>query len=126
MSAFKSEPIFEGIEKQLKTNTEQTNKLVKKTKSVIVFNLKNKKNETKAWTLDLKNNGSLTSSKPEDFDSADLVITLKDLDFKKLVAGKSNSQKLFLGGKLKVKGDVMKAANIESILKSVAPVPSKL
>ncbi|CAM9014292.1 unnamed protein product [Wickerhamomyces anomalus] len=123
MSAFKSEPIFEGIEKQLKTNTEQTNKL---TKSVIVFNLKNKKNETKAWTLDLKNNGSLTSSKPEDFDSADLVITLKDLDFKKLVAGKSNSQKLFLGGKLKVKGDVMKAANIESILKSVAPVPSKL
>lgn len=93
---------------------------------MIVFNLKNKKNETKAWTLDLKNNGSLTSSKPEDFDSADLVITLKDLDFKKLVAGKSNSQKLFLGGKLKVKGDVMKAANIESILKSVAPVPSKL
>lgn len=93
---------------------------------MIVFNLKNKKNETKAWTLDLKNNGSLTSSKPEDFDTADLVITLKDLDFKKLVAGKSNSQKLFLGGKLKVKGDVMKAANIESILKSVAPVPSKL
>lgn len=38
MSAFKSEPIFEGIEKQLKTNTEQTNKLVKKVSITATFN----------------------------------------------------------------------------------------
>lgn len=89
-----------------------------------MFNLKNKEGKTKAWKLDLKNKGELTES--SDFNDADLVISIGDLDFKKLVNGKSNSQKLFLSGKLKVKGDVMKAANIETILKKVAPAKAKL
>lgn len=121
--SFKSEPIFKQIEESLSGNPALAKELVKKTNSVIVFNLKNKAGEQKAWTLDLKNDGVL---KQEKASSADLTINLGDLDFKKLVNGKSNSQKLFLSGKLKVKGDVMKAANIEKILKAVAPVKAKL
>lgn len=88
--------------------------------------MKNKSNKSHAWKLDLKKEGTLTDASSDDLEDADLVISLKDLDFKKLVAGKVSSQKLFLSGKLKVNGDVMKAANIESILKSVAPEPAKL
>ncbi|CCH45573.1 Non-specific lipid-transfer protein [Wickerhamomyces ciferrii] len=123
--SFKSEPIFKEIATQLTTNTKLTKNLIDKTKSVIVFNLKNKSG-SKAWKLDLKNDGKLSEANESDLNNSDLVITMKDLDFKKLVEGKSNSQKLFLGGKLKIKGDVIKAANIETILKSLRPQKAKL
>jgi putative sterol carrier protein len=120
---FKSESIFKQIETSLSSNPSLAKELVKKTNSVIVFDLKNKQGEQKAWSLDLKKEGKLKQGNTE---GADLTINLSDLDFKKLVNGKSNSQKLFLSGKLKVKGDVMKAANIEKILKAVAPAKAKL
>ena len=120
----KSEPIFKQIETSLSSNPSLAKELVKKTNSVIIFNLKNKKGEQKAWKLDLKKEGTLTETTADA--ESDLLINLGDLDFKKLVNGKSNSQKLFLTGKLKVRGDVMKAANIEKILKAVAPAKAKL
>lgn len=48
---------------------------------------------------------------------ADVTLILSDEDFGKLVAGKANAQKLFMSGKLKIKGDVMKATRMEPILK---------
>lgn len=44
---------------------------------------------------------------------------LSDVDWAKLISGKANAQKLFMSGKLKIKGDVMKATKIEPILKKV-------
>lgn len=46
-----------------------------------------------------------------------VTLSLSDEDFGKLVAGKANAQRLFMSGKLKVKGDVMKATKMEPILK---------
>lgn len=46
-----------------------------------------------------------------------VTLSLSDEDFGKLVAGKKNAQNLFMSGKLKVKGDVMKATKMEPILK---------
>lgn len=48
---------------------------------------------------------------------ASVTLSLSDDDFGKLVTGKANAQKLFMSGKLKVKGDVMKATKMEPILK---------
>lgn len=42
---------------------------------------------------------------------------MSDEDFGKLVEGKANAQRLFMSGKLKVKGDVMKATKLDPILK---------
>lgn len=42
---------------------------------------------------------------------------LSDADFMKLIEGKGNAQQMFMSGKLKVKGDVMKATKVEPILK---------
>lgn len=50
---------------------------------------------------------------------------LSDEDFSKLISGKANAQRLFMAGKLKVKGDVMKATKMEPILKR-AQTKSKL
>lgn len=51
---------------------------------------------------------------------------LSDDEFGKLVEGKANAQKLFMTGKLKVKGNVMKATKAEVVLKSAAPKKAKL
>ena len=46
-----------------------------------------------------------------------VTLSLSDDDFGKLVAGKTQAQRLFMSGKLKVKGNVMKATKMEPILK---------
>ena len=46
-----------------------------------------------------------------------VTMSLSDEDFGKLVSGKANAQKLFMTGKLKIKGDVMKATKAEPVLK---------
>lgn len=130
-SNFKSAEIFEYMSKELNNNKALCEELIKKTKSKIVFDLKNKQNQHHLWQLNLKNStdklilhGEATNK--EITKDADLIIKLNDLDFKKLYNGKLNSQKLFLSGKLKVKGDMMKAANVESILKAVNKPKAKL
>ena len=44
-------------------------------------------------------------------------LILSDDQFSKLISGKANAQKLYMSGKLNVKGDVMKATKMEPILK---------
>lgn len=46
-----------------------------------------------------------------------VTLILSDVEFAKLISGKANAQKLYMSGKLKVKGDVMKATKMEPILK---------
>ena len=46
-----------------------------------------------------------------------VTLSLSDDDFGQLVRGKASAQKLFMSGKLKVKGDVMKATKAEPVLK---------
>lgn len=47
---------------------------------------------------------------------ADVTLSLSDEDFGKMVAGKTKAQSLFMSGKLKVKGNVMKATKLEPVL----------
>jgi putative sterol carrier protein len=53
-------------------------------------------------------------------------LVLADKDFAALIAGKANAQKLFMSGKLKIKGDVMKATKAEPILKKAGAAAAKL
>jgi len=46
-----------------------------------------------------------------------VTLILSDEDFGNLVTGKGNAQRLFMSGKLKIKGDVMKATKLDPILK---------
>ena len=55
-----------------------------------------------------------------------VTLSLSDEDFGKLVAGKANAQRVFMSGKLKVKGDVMKATKLEPVLAKTRPAAAKL
>ncbi len=49
-----------------------------------------------------------------------MTLSLSDDDFAKLVSGKTQAQRLFMAGKLKIKGDVMKVG-YSLLPKSKAP-----
>jgi putative sterol carrier protein len=65
----------------------------------------------------LKETGTVGKGLAPEGKKAAVTLVLSDKDFGQLVAGKANAQKLFMSGKLKVKGDVMKATKMEPILK---------
>ena len=46
-----------------------------------------------------------------------VTLILSDDDFGKLVQGEANPQRLFMSGKLKIKGDIMKATKLDPIMK---------
>jgi putative sterol carrier protein len=46
-----------------------------------------------------------------------VTLVLSDEDFTNLVTGKANAQRLFMAGKLKIRGNIMKATKMEPILK---------
>lgn len=88
--------------------------LKKQGNGIFQFNLKNAAGDESSWTLDLKNEGKVIAGSHE---KPTVTLSLPDELFAKLVDGKVNAQKLYMGGKLKIKGDVMKATKLEPILK---------
>ncbi|EOD43788.1 Lipid transfer protein [Neofusicoccum parvum] len=90
---------------------------VKKGGAVFAFTIKNQAGETESWYIDLKKTGTVGKGAAPEGGKADVTLLLSDNDFASLVSGKANAQKLFMSGKLKIKGDVMKATKIEPVMK---------
>lgn len=122
---FKASPFLSQIEQGL-SDKDLSKAAVQAVNAVLIINLKNKDGKDQAWLLDLKNEGSIKKVEGAP-PRADVELILKDVDFVKLAEGKANGQKLFMNGKLKVKGNLMKATAIESVFKQLDPRPqSKL
>ncbi|KFY26550.1 hypothetical protein V491_01265 [Pseudogymnoascus sp. VKM F-3775] len=113
-AAFPSSEAFDAINDSLKSDDAERKNAIKMGQSVFAFTLKNKAGETDSWHIDLKKDGVVNKGLG---DKPTVTLALSDEDFGKLVAGKANAQRLFMSGKLKVKGDVMKATKMEPILK---------
>ena len=71
-----------------------------------------------AWTLDLKNGkGSVTSGAA---DKPEVTLELLDSDFLAMTSGKADAMKLYMGGKLKISGNVMASQKL-SFLQKIDP-----
>lgn len=117
---FESSPFLQQLADGL-SDPALAKKAIGGVKATIVFTLKNKDGKEQSWFLDLKNKGSIEKvDKPP---KNDVQLILKDADFVKLANGKANGQKLFMNGKLKIKGNMMKATSIETVFKSIDPRP---
>ncbi|ODQ79053.1 hypothetical protein BABINDRAFT_50902 [Babjeviella inositovora NRRL Y-12698] len=123
VAGFNSSPLFDQIRDALNSNKAAKDAILKKTKAVFVFTVTNKEGQKQSWLVDLKDTGDAKKVEETDAEvkSADIVINVSDLNLKKLALGKANAQKLFMSGKLKVKGNVMKAVAIEEVLKVAKP-----
>lgn len=117
---FNASSLFQELSDGLKDDAIKK-KAINGVKAVIVITLKNKEGKDQSWVLDLKKDGTI--SKADSPPKSDVQLLLKDADFVKLASGKANGQKLFMNGKLKVKGNMMKATAIESVFKSIDPRP---
>ncbi|KAI0431118.1 SCP2 sterol-binding domain-containing protein [Xylaria sp. FL1042] len=111
---FPASAAFDAIHSTLSSNDAERKDAIKQGNGVFAFTLKNKAGETESWHIDLKEKGAVGNgigNKPN------VTLSLSDEDFGKLVAGDANAQRLFMSGKLKIKGDVMKATKLDPIMK---------
>ncbi|KAH6899947.1 SCP2 sterol-binding domain-containing protein [Thelonectria olida] len=111
---FPSSVAFDAINAAINASDADRKDAIKQGKGVYAFTLKNKAGETASWHIDLKNTGAVATGLGE---KPNVTLSLSDADFANLVVGKANAQRLFMSGKLKVTGDVMKATKLDPILK---------
>lgn len=118
LAAFPSSKVFDVIDQAISNDEALKKKLIRQTGAIIVFNLKSREGKVESWYLDLKKEGSVGKGAKPSAGPADITLNIGESDFGSLVDGKANPQRLFMSGKLKVKGNVMKAASIETVLKA--------
>jgi 3-hydroxyacyl-CoA dehydrogenase/3a,7a,12a-trihydroxy-5b-cholest-24-enoyl-CoA hydratase len=110
-AAFGSGDVFIAIEDHIARNPD----LVTRVGKTFVFKLTN---PDSAWTLDVKNGkGAVT---PGATDKPDTTLELSDADFLDMTSGKADPMKLYMGGKLKISGDVMASQKLD-FLKKIDP-----
>jgi 3-hydroxyacyl-CoA dehydrogenase/3a,7a,12a-trihydroxy-5b-cholest-24-enoyl-CoA hydratase len=108
--AFASSDVFTAIEDHVSRNPD----LVTKIGKVFVFKLTG---PDSAWTIDVKNGkGSVQAG----VSAADTTLELSDADFLAMTSGKADAMKLYMGGKLKISGDVMASQKL-SFLQKIDP-----
>ncbi|RMD41413.1 hypothetical protein DV735_g3696, partial [Chaetothyriales sp. CBS 134920] len=115
-NAFPASAAFDAIHSALTSDPAEQKDAVRQGQGIYAFKLKNTGGQEQAWHLDLKETGTVGLGEAPSGKKADVVLSLSDENFAKLVAGKANAQQLFMSGKLKVKGNVMKATKMQPIL----------
>ncbi len=98
--------VFVAIEDHVKRNPD----LVAKIGMVYRFDLTD---PDTTWTIDLKS-GAVVEGAPA---SADCTLTLSDADFMAMTKGEADPQKLFMGGQLKISGNIMASQKLEFLQK---------
>lgn len=107
--AFPSSAAFDAINDALTSDAAEQKNAIKQGQAVFAFKLKNASGQEAAWHIDLKESGRVATGEAPAGKKADVTLSLSDENFGKMVAGKAKAQQLFMSGKLKVKGNVMKA-----------------
>ena len=103
--SYPSSAAFDAINDALSSNEADRQDAIKQAKSIFAFVLKNDAGQEQTWHIDLKDTGKVIKGAPK---KADVTLSLSDADFGKMVSGKTKAQSLFMSGKLKIKGNVMK------------------
>ena len=108
-----SDQIFFAIEHHIEAHPE----LVGKVQTIFQWNLKNPES---SWALDLKNGkGSCAKGVA---DKADVTLELSDEDFMKMAGdpdGSKLAMKMYMGGQLKIGGNVMASQKLGDVLKGI-------
>jgi len=113
--AFPASTAFDTIESGLSSEANRKD-AIKKGGAIFAFTLKNKAGNQESWHLDLKKEGKVGKGLAPAGEKPTVTLVLADEDFEKLVKGTAKAQTLFMGGRLKIKGDLMKATRLEPIL----------
>ncbi|KAI5803345.1 SCP2 sterol-binding domain-containing protein [Peziza echinospora] len=124
--AFPASQIFDQISASLQSEDARTAALKSGGKAIFGFTLTNASGATADYHIDLKTTGTVGKGLAPEGQKPDVTLIFKDEDFSKLAKGEVQAQKLFMGGRMKVKGDLMKATKAEFILKNATKPKAKL
>uniref|UniRef100_A0A914GYM0 Sterol carrier protein 2 n=1 Tax=Globodera rostochiensis TaxID=31243 RepID=A0A914GYM0_GLORO len=118
---FKSDAIFEEIRERAAKESELSNQINSIFKFVI-----SRGADKREWTVDLKSSPPFVGNSPREKLSdqtkkADAEIALSDDTFVQMAAGKLKPDQAFMQGKMKIRGNIMKAMKLKAVLD-----PSKL
>eukprot|EP00052_Salpingoeca_macrocollata_P014549 m.114559 g.114559 ORF g.114559 m.114559 type:complete len:156 (-) comp19356_c0_seq3:30-497(-) len=92
--------------------------MVAKVKAVFLWKVTQKDGKVQEWTVDLKNApGSVYKGAPRDGGKADCTLALAEQDLVELVSGKLDAMKAFMGGKLKLSGNIMLSRKLQPLFK---------
>jgi len=80
---------------------------------VYCFRINGPNNTTKVWTVDVKNAPGGVSEGEQG--KPDCTVTVSDEDYVNLITGKANGQQLFMGGKLKISGNMAMAMKLSQL-----------
>jgi 3-hydroxyacyl-CoA dehydrogenase/3a,7a,12a-trihydroxy-5b-cholest-24-enoyl-CoA hydratase len=105
--SFASSDVFTAIEDHVARNPD----LVTKIGKVFVFKLTSPES---SWTIDVKNGKGGVQAGAS---AADTTLELCDADFLAMTSGKADAMKLYMGGKLKIGGDVMASQKLNFLQK---------
>ncbi|QKX63306.1 uncharacterized protein TRUGW13939_10475 [Talaromyces rugulosus] len=113
---FPASAAFDAINEAL-ADEAQRKDAIKQAAGVYAFTLTNSAGKEASWHIDLKQSGKVGTGVAPAGGKADVTLVLGEDDFSSLVSGKANAQRLFMGGKLKIKGNIMKATKLDPVLK---------
>lgn len=102
----------EGIFETIKSLCDK--QLVNNVKGVFEFHLTGK--DEGVWFIDLLNDGGSAGKGSNPGGVANCTMTLDSEDFVKMFKGQMNPTQAFMGGKLKIKGDMMIAMKLEKLM----------
>ncbi|KAH8701622.1 fatty acid-binding protein [Talaromyces proteolyticus] len=114
--AFPASAAFDAINQALTDEAERKD-AIKKAAGIYAFTLTNAAGKEASWYIDLKTTGKVGKGAAPPGGKADVTLITSEENFQNLVTGKANAQRLFMGGKLKIKGNVMKATKLDPVLK---------
>ncbi|KAJ4147150.1 hypothetical protein LMH87_001695 [Akanthomyces muscarius] len=114
--------LFDVINEQLSENPDEVRDAIKKGNGIFAFTIKGNSGVTDSWHVDLKSTGRVGKGIGE---KPSVTVVLDEDNFTKLFLGQANPQNLFMTGKLKIKGNLMKAMALQPILQ-VIRVKAKL
>ncbi|CDS11075.1 hypothetical protein LRAMOSA03339 [Lichtheimia ramosa] len=116
---FKSSELIAEMSDTLDAFSEEERaNFIQQVNGVIEFVIK-KDGETEAFYFDVKKQGEIARGKGHR--KPDAIITLADHDFVALAQGKTNGQKAYMSGRIKIKGQIMLAMNLETIFQTIYP-----
>lgn len=128
---FGASKVFANAKAQLDASSPQDKAAkLKKVNGIFQFDVTNDAGKTESWTIDAKEEGTIKKGPAK---KPDVTIILSDSDLVSLATGKGSAQSLFMrhvrsfcvlmgSGKLKVRGNMMKAVNIGDL---IAPPKAK-
>ncbi|ORZ40738.1 Fox2 protein [Catenaria anguillulae PL171] len=116
VDGFQASAVFDRLAKSFAgMSADQRKQQCKKVNAVFQFDVKSGAGKVQSWTLDLKNEGVVKVGAATG--KADATIAVGDADLIDLALGKTTGQKMFMAGKIKVKGQMMLATKLDGIFK---------